>query len=122
LRHPGRYYLRHPGRCLEAVRKWQKTNVDKLREAHRRRRARKKGAGGVVSESAWMQLCNHYGNVCLRCGSSENITQDHIVPLSKGGSHTIDNLQPLCKSCNCSKHDKIVDYRPGDGRSSKAAR
>lgn len=40
---------------------------------------------------------------CLTCGSHENLTVDHTVPFSKGGSDDIDNLQTLCGSCNSSK-------------------
>lgn len=52
-----------------------------------------------------------YGEKCLCCGSTENIQLDHIIPIHKDGENKIDNLQPLCKSCNVSKGTKIVDYR-----------
>ena len=38
----------------------------------------------------------------------EDMTVDHIVPISKGGSHTIDNLQYLSFRDNCRKSNKIV--------------
>lgn len=47
------------------------------------------------------------GNKCLHCGTIENLTLDHIIPLSKGGSGKIDNLQTLCQPCNLKKADKI---------------
>lgn len=49
------------------------------------------------------------GNKCVMCGSEENITIDHIIPITKGGTNDIDNLQPLCKSCNSSKRDKTME-------------
>ena len=44
---------------------------------------------------------------CVKCGSRENIHYDHIIPVSKGGSTTLDNLELLCQDCNLSKSDSI---------------
>jgi len=52
-----------------------------------------------------------YGKKCLACGSEKNISLDHIIPIHKKGTNTIDNLQPLCKSCNSKKGTKVIDYR-----------
>ncbi len=40
---------------------------------------------------------------CSICGSTENLTLDHIIPKSKGGSDDSDNLRILCNRCNSSK-------------------
>ncbi len=78
--------------------------------AHRRR-ARQLGAQGSFTREEWQQLREQYNNRCARCGSQDRLAADHIVPLSRGGSNSIENIQPLCKSCNSQKHVKTADYR-----------
>lgn len=46
---------------------------------------------------------------CAYCGSEESIQIDHIVPLSRGGAHAIENLQPLCRTCNTVKWNLTED-------------
>jgi len=48
---------------------------------------------------------------CLKCGSPENLSLDHIVPLASGGDNSTNNLQTLCKTCNSSKGNSTKDYR-----------
>lgn len=43
---------------------------------------------------------------CKKCGSRRNLTVDHIMPESKGGTLELTNLQTLCKKCNSSKGTK----------------
>jgi hypothetical protein len=47
------------------------------------------------------------GGRCVYCGSTENLQLDHIIPFSKGGSTTIENLQLLCQKCNLEKSNHI---------------
>ena len=36
----------------------------------------------------------------MKCGSRENLEIDHVVPLARGGSNRLENLQLLCQDCN----------------------
>ncbi len=81
-----------------------------------RRRARKKMAEGSFTVAQWEELKKKYNYTCLSCHRSEpeiSISADHIIPLSKGGTNDIGNIQPLCINCNCKKHTSTIDYRPG---------
>lgn len=57
------------------------------------------------------RIIRTYGKICLRCGSKEKLTVDHIKPISKGGTDDFHNLQPLCESCNQWKADREIDFR-----------
>lgn len=48
-----------------------------------------------------------YGARCVYCGSTENLQLDHIIPFSKGGATSLENLQLLCQKCNLEKSNKI---------------
>ena len=44
-------------------------------------------------------------NQCQYCGSRSNLTVDHIIPRSKGGQNTWENMVACCESCNAKKGD-----------------
>lgn len=52
------------------------------------------------------------GGKCLRCGSTESLTMDHVKPLSLGGDWSYSNLQTLCRDCNGWKASQHIDFRP----------
>jgi hypothetical protein len=47
---------------------------------------------------------------CVYCGSNVNIEFDHIIPFSKGGSHSKDNIRVLCQTCNRKRSNKIEKF------------
>lgn len=48
-------------------------------------------------------------NPCVYCGASPPSTIDHIIPVSKGGTHDLHNLTSACQSCNSSKNAKSLE-------------
>jgi len=100
------------GRNPEYGQSWRKNNPDKIRNYAQIRRARLAEVGGDLTVDEWEAIQEFYGHKCLCCGRDDvKLTIDHVLPISLGGSHTADNIQPLCGPCNSSKRDKHIDYR-----------
>jgi len=99
--------------------RWYEKNRIRARFYDGRVKAKKHGATGNHTFQEWQDLKAKYLYCCLSCGMKEpftgqrveHLTEDHIVPLSRGGSHNIDNIQPLCFRCNNSKRTKSTDFR-----------
>ena len=106
-----RYRERHPERSRESVRKYQKAHPDQCRADGHNYRARKRKAKGRITAQDHKQLLEIANHKCLACGTDEDLTIDHVIPLIKGGRNSIENTQVLCRSCNSSKYTKIKDYR-----------
>ncbi len=58
-----------------------------------------------LRKTRWWQQKTSSGK-CYYCGQKvgfANLTMDHVIPLSRGGSSRKDNLVPCCKDCNNKK-------------------
>jgi len=123
-----KYYKEHPGiragknhpqwidgrsKDKENKKQYKKENRSRYNYLEARRRVKKLGNGGSHTFGEWENLKLQYNLTCPSCKKSEPeilLTQDHIIPISKGGSDIIENIQPLCKNCNCRKHTTIIKY------------
>lgn len=97
----------------EYNRQYRQLHPEKSTQNFNNRRARIQQASGSFTSRDWKKLCKQYDHTCLCCGRREpeiKLTVDHVIPLSAGGTSSIDNIQPLCQSCNSSKHTKTIDY------------
>ena len=50
---------------------------------------------------------NHVCQVCFKYVPDNEVEFDHIIPYSKGGPTTVDNIRLLCRSCNREKSDSF---------------
>lgn len=65
---------------------------------------------GKVSNKMRFEIFERDGYRCKNCGSRNNLEIDHIIPISKGGKSTYDNLQTLCHNCNYNKGSDTIYY------------
>lgn len=99
---------KYRSRVREGSRKHMRENREYYRMKENERRARVEAAGRMVNAEQWRCIVLAYDERCVYCGrfSDTKLTVEHIVPLSRGGSHAPVNLAPACKSCNSQKLDR----------------
>jgi len=94
---------------------WVKTRRGKLMKKVNqiRHRARRKNAQGNFTINEWLEIRNR-SPMCPACGrfvECENLTVDHIIPITKGGTNYISNIQPLCALCNSTKNNFVMEAK-----------
>lgn len=91
------WHARHPG-------------VRRLRAAqYGAKRYRLESLGAGISASDWQRTLQRWGGACAYCGQRPvQIQMDHVVPLARGGAHSIGNILPACPPCNMSKGAKLL--------------
>jgi len=111
-------YKATPGSFKKGLIPWNyKGGISKTKEYiafyKRRRKLLQKNVFPKHTLEEWVELKKQYNYTCPSCNRKEpeiKLTVDHIVPLSKSGQDTQDNIQPLCVSCNSRKSTKIIRY------------
>lgn len=115
------YYKDHREEIITRVAEYRKNNKKKIyecnkryyqtdigRESNRRagqiRKAREKDLRATFTLEQWNCCKEYFSHACAYCGKeSSRLSQDHFVPVVKGGTYTVDNILPVCKKCNSSK-------------------
>lgn len=104
------WYLANKEYDAERKRKYYAANPDRAKARARRRRARKADAVGSHTAADIRAQYKRQKGKCYYCGVKvgDKYHVDHIVPLSRGGSDSPENLVVACPFCNVSKKDKLL--------------
>lgn len=100
----------HPEQVRMSRAVWKKRNPDRVRAHTKARKAAVRGA--TVRDftlEQWEQMKEQYEHHCAYCGCKPDVlTQDHVIPVSRGGNHTASNIVPACQSCNSRKGARLL--------------
>jgi len=98
---------------LEYNRYYRNTEHGKanFKRAKLKRSKKLKEAINTLTNKEWMDILKQYEFRCAYCNKKFNKlnrpTQDHVIPISKGGDNTKENVVPACRSCNSKKGAKM---------------
>lgn len=97
-------------RLTERNRQWRASNTEWSRRCARMYnntyRARKGKLNACFTPEQWGETKDFFQNQCAYCGKQRDLTQEHFIPVTKGGCYTINNIIPACQPCNSSKQNK----------------
>ena len=122
-----RWRKENPEKHNEEQRKYRERNPQRRREIAKKcrikhagvysriRHYRERGAIGSHTLEDWEDIKKEFNYCCAICGRQEPftdlwypwLTEDHIIPISKGGANWIKNIQPLCITCNTKKGQSL---------------
>ena len=94
----------HTERRRQYQKKWDMANKGRRAFYSARQRARKASLPDNLTYAEWEAIKMAYKYKCAYCGRKPRLlTQDHVMPLSKGGGTIKENIVPACQSCNSGK-------------------
>ena len=100
-------------RSREYYSQWSKTTSGKASITTRRQKRRaiknETPVHNSVTPSEWAAILKSSSGECSYCCATEvPMELEHVIPLSKGGLNSVCNITVACKSCNCSKSNKLL--------------
>lgn len=102
------YYDTHIEEKKQYAALYRAANSDKRALLEQKRRSAKNNLPSNYTTAEWDACKAYFGDRCAYCGQMTSLTQDHVVPISKGGGYISGNIIPACLRCNSSKQDKLI--------------
>lgn len=101
------FHENNPEKNREYIRKYREKHPEADRLNNRKRRARKLKVKENYTPEMETFVRVFFGSKCYNCGTTENLTHDHHLPLSRGHALEPGNAVLLCLACNSSKGNKL---------------
>lgn len=118
-----RYYRKNAEKIKEYQKHYREKNKELLKEKRRaythkkmksitlylkKRDELKKGLKADLTDEQWETIKKIFKGKCVYCGKKTmKLTQDHVIPLTLGGSLTLQNIVPACRVCNSRKGNRL---------------
>lgn len=95
------------------AKKYLAENPERMRAIRRRRKGQLRARAYLFTEKDWARLVARYRGCCAYCGKKpDQLHREHVIPLRRGGTHSVGNILPACPPCNYSKKTKtIMEWR-----------
>jgi 5-methylcytosine-specific restriction endonuclease McrA len=109
-----RYDQTAKGQAAKAARDKRFANTEKGRFSKRKTEIKRKHqietSSCTLTREQWQEIKAAHGHACAYCKRlMQRLEMDHVIPLSKGGSHTKDNIVPACRKCNAKKGNRSLN-------------
>lgn len=96
---------RRRAETMEYLRK----HPEKMRAVRRRRKGQLKAESFEFTERDWARMVTRYRHCCAYCKKrSVVLHREHVIPLARGGRHSVGNIVPACPPCNFRKRTKLL--------------
>lgn len=103
-----RYEREAPQRRAQAMR-YLRENPERMRAIRRRRKGQLRAEVLLFTERDWRRLVARYRGCCAYCGEpSDSLHREHVIPLARGGRHSVGNILPAWPPCNLRKRTKLL--------------
>lgn len=119
-----RHYAANRDEYAARTKNWRAANPERAREVARngrtrryrsdpaadlaRQHARRAATVGTFTGAEWRSI--PFNDICSYCGKTGEMTIDHVVPISAGGTNSTENIVPACGRCNSSKGNKSLVF------------
>jgi 5-methylcytosine-specific restriction endonuclease McrA len=102
-KHPEKVKARHHNHFVK--------NREQYGQRYRTYQARKRAATiEPFTDKDWLLVVQASGHRCVYCGRRmKRLTQDHVIPISRGGTHSLGNVVPACMTCNRKKGNRTLE-------------